>query len=162
MKYKFIKENIKIDHLDENFIASSYSSNTTQLVARFYEPDPFPNYNEADNIFDLTEEVLQNKFLKILKKKIGFGKSFIEVGSGTSQLSIALAHATNNFVVAFDPTRNALMLGKNFAKSNNIKNCLFFNSDIFDDPIRPESFDFVWCSGVLHHTKNPYGGFKII
>ena len=155
MKYKFLKENIKIEHLDENFIASSYSNNTTQLVARFYEPDPFPNYNEADNIFDLTEEVLQNKFLKILKKKIGFGKSFIEVGSGTSQLSIALAHATNNFVVAFDPTKNALMLGKNFAKSNNIKNCLFFNSDIFDDPIRSESFDFVWCSGVLHHTKNP-------
>ena len=23
-------------------------------------------------------------------------------------------------------------------------------------------FDFIWCNGVLHHTKDPYGAFKIL
>ena len=24
------------------------------------------------------------------------------------------------------------------------------------------TFDFVWCNGVLHHTKDPYEAFEII
>ena len=25
-----------------------------------------------------------------------------------------------------------------------------------------ECFDFIWCNGVLHHTKDPYLAFKIL
>ena len=31
--------------------------------------------------------------------------------------------------------------------------------DIFDEIFYEEVFDFVICNGVLHHTKDPYGGF---
>ena len=31
--------------------------------------------------------------------------------------------------------------------------------DIFDEIFHEEVFDFVICNGVLHHTKDPYGGF---
>ena len=34
--------------------------------------------------------------------------------------------------------------------------------DIFDKIFEYEIFDFVWCNGVLHHTKNPYEAFKNI
>ena len=97
-----------------------------------------------------------------MKNSIGFNKSFLEVGSGTSQLSLALASGTNNLVVALDPTKQSLELGKIFAKKNNIRNVCFLNADVFDDPCSPEFFDYVWCSGVLHHTIDSEKGFKII
>ena len=46
-------------------------------------------------------------------------KSFLEVGSGTCQLSLALASGTNNSIIAMDPTKASLRLGKDFAEKNN-------------------------------------------
>ena len=104
----------------------------------------------------------KNEFLKDLKEYIGFNKKFIEVGSGTSQLSLALASGTNNMIVALDPTLASLKLGKDFANKNNIENVIFLNADLFDDPCENNYFDFVWCSGVLHHTIDSKKGFEII
>ena len=73
-----------------------------------------------------------------------------------------MAIGTNNLVVAMDPTIDSLKLGKNFTEKNNINNVIFFNADIFDNPIVDGFFDCVWCSGVLHHTKNSKRGFEII
>ena len=39
---------------------------------------------------------------------------------------------------------------------------LLLKADLFDDLFVHNIFDLVWCSGVLHHTKDPYGGFKNI
>ena len=61
-----------------------------------------------------------------------------------------------------DPTIDSLRLGSDFAKKNNIKNVTFLNSDIFDDAMQDHFFDVVWCSGVLHHTKDSKKGFEII
>ena len=64
--------------------------------------------------------------------------------------------------MGFDPTIQSLMLAKNFAKKNQIKNIEFVNADIFDDVLQDEYFDFVWCNGVLHHTKDPYKAFELV
>ena len=48
------------------------------------------------------------------------------------------------------------------ADQNNISNISFINADIFDDVLVDEYFDFIWCNGVLHHTKNPYLAFNIL
>tara|TARA_Y100000768_G_C23989853_1_gene691607 strand:+ start:2899 stop:3816 length:918 start_codon:yes stop_codon:yes gene_type:complete len=133
-----------------------------ELVERFYTKNPFPNYDNFETISELTKKVEKNQFLKNLKKLIGFGKKIIEVGSGTSQLSIALASSTNNQVVAFDPTLESLRLGSEFSKNNRVPNCIFVNGDLFSNPFLEEYFDIVYCSGVLHHTENPKRGFKII
>ena len=132
------------------------------LVSKFYSSNPFPNYNDFETIADLIEKVEKNEFTLNLKKCIGHGKNIIEVGSGTSQLSIALASGTNNQIVAFDPTLEALKLGSIFAKKSNIVNCIFVNGDLFSNPFENNYFDVVYCSGVLHHTENPKEGFKII
>ena len=72
------------------------------------------------------------------------------------------AIGTNNNVVGLDPTIESLMLAQNFAKDNDISNIEFVNADIFDDVLKDEVFDFIWCNGVLHHTKNPYVAFEIL
>ena len=156
------KNNIQVNKLDfENIIQVGTKSETTKLVEDFYTKNPFPNYDDLETIHDLRQKVEVNEFASNFKKFCGFGKKIIEVGSGTSQLSIALASGTNNQVVAFDPTLESLRLGVSFAEQNRIDNCTFVNGDIFADPFIPEYFDIVWCSGVLHHTKSAKEGGKV-
>ena len=148
--------------LKDGIISFDLKDKTTKSVTKFYEIEPFPNYSLNENKRSLLEKGDSNDLSKKLKEFIGFNKSFIEIGSGTSQLSNYLAAGTNNKIYAFDPTEPALRLGYNFASENNINNVTFINADIFDDVLEDEIFDFVWCSGVLHHTKDPFSGFKII
>ena len=109
------KEGVKIVKLDQDqIIQVGDKRDTAKLVEEFYTNNPFPNYNDFETIFDLRTKVEGNEFTANLKKFIGFGKRVIEVGSGTSQLSIAVASGTNNQVVAFDPTLESLRLGSNF------------------------------------------------
>ena len=128
-------------------------------VKEFYEEYPFPNYKVDDNKYTLSQSGDNNFFSKKLKDFIGFDKSILEVGSGTSQLSNYLAIGTNNRVCAFDTSMKSLKIGNDFSKKNNIKNTNFTRGDIFDEIFKEEIFDFVLCNGVLHHTKNPSMAF---
>ena len=56
----------------------------------------------------------------------------------------------------------SLKLAKNFTDNNNLKNIDFVNADIFDDVLVDNYFDFIWCNGVLHHTKDPKLAFDIL
>ena len=148
--------------LKNGILCQEIRMDTTIEVTSFYKTAPFPNFEDFQSKRDLAEVVEKNIFLKDMKNAIGFGKTFLEVGSGTSQLSLALAINTNNLIVALDPTKESLKLGANFADKNNINGVRFFNADIFDNPCKEGFFDYVWCSGVLHHTVDTKKGFEII
>ena len=148
--------------IKDGLITFDVNDQITKSVTEFYEIEPFPNYSSNEDKRTLLDKGDSNDLSRKLKEFIGFNKTFIEIGSGTSQLSNYLAAGTNNKIYAFDPTEPALRLGYNFASENNINNVIFVNADIFDDIFEDQTFDFVWCSGVLHHTKDPYLGFKII
>jgi len=134
----------------------------TKKVTSFYQETPFPNYKDEDNKQTILEKGNKNFLAAQFKKYIGYKKNVLEVGCGTGQLSIYFSIGTNNNVVALDPTIQSLNLAKKFADSNNISNIQFLNADIFDDVLTDKCFDFIWCNGVLHHTKDPYGAFKIL
>ena len=134
----------------------------TKKVTSFYQETPFPNYKDEDNKQTILEKGNKNFLAAQFKKFIGYKKSILEVGCGTGQLSIYFSIGTNNNVVALDPTIQSLNLAKKFADSNSISNIKFLNADIFDDVLTDQYFDFIWCNGVLHHTKDPYGAFKIL
>ena len=157
------KKNVSVKKLEfENIIQVGKKRETAELVENFYTANPFPNYDDMETIQDLTKKMEGNAFTSNFKKFCGFGKNIIEVGSGTSQLSIALANETNNKIVAFDPTLESLRLGLDFAEKNKIDNVTFVNGDLFSDSFIPGYFDIVWCSGVLHHTESAKEGFKLI
>ena len=143
-------------------LCSEIKDSTTIESSKFYSVAPFPNYQGYENASVLQKTLSENVFLNDLKKHIGLGKKFIEVGSGTCQLSLAFAIGPNNLLVAMDPTKKSLKLGRDFAEKNNINNVTFLNSDIFNDVVQDNFFDVVWCSGVLHHTKDSKEGFEII
>ena len=155
----FLKK--ELDLRDEIFM-SDINDVETKKVTEFYKITPFPNYKDNDNRQTILEKgdknILANYFKRFIKKK----KKILEVGCGTGQLSIYFALGTNNEIVALDPTIQSLKLAKNFSTKSGISNIEFVNADIFDDVIKDDYFDFIWCNGVLHHTKNPYEGFQII
>ena len=135
---------------------------STNKVTNFYKESPFPNYKDSDNKATILEKGDKNTLAAQFKKFIGYKKNVLEVGCGTGQLSIYFSLGTNNEVVGLDPTIESLKLAKNFADKNNISNINFVNADIFDDVLKENFFDFIWCNGVLHHTKNPYKAFEIL
>ena len=135
---------------------------STTKVTNFYKESPFPNYKDSDNKSSILEKGDKNILAAQFKKFIGYKKNVLEVGCGTGQLSVYFSIGTNNEVVGLDPTIESLKLAKNFADENNIYNINFVNADIFDDVLKDNFFDFIWCNGVLHHTKDPYGAFEIL
>ena len=159
---RLLKQDFRAREVRDGVLMLGLENATTEAVTSFYTRAPFPNYDELEDINSLIRKSETNVFVKNLKREIGFSKTIIEVGSGTSQFSINLAARTNNRVVAFDPTQASLKLGHDFARRNGIANCSFVQGDLFLDPFEPGTFDVVWCSGVLHHTSNPKAGFKII
>lgn len=134
----------------------------TNKVTNFYKETPFPNYKENDNKQTILEKGNKNFLANQFKKFIGYKKNVLEVGCGTGQLSIYFSIGANNNIVGLDPTIESLKLAKNFSDKNNITNIKFVNADIFDDVLSDNYFDLIWCNGVLHHTKDPYGAFEIL
>tara|TARA_B110000114_G_C15027774_1_gene371663 strand:+ start:92 stop:988 length:897 start_codon:yes stop_codon:yes gene_type:complete len=134
----------------------------TLNVTNFYKESPFPNYKLDDNKGTILEKGNKNYLTSKFKNFIGYKKNVLEVGCGTGQLAMYFAMGTNNNVLGLDPTIESLLIAQNFAKKNNVNNIEFINSDIFDDVLKEEVFDFIWCNGVLHHTKNPYVAFEIL
>ena len=155
----FLKKNFD---LKNEIFTFNINDSETKRVTNFYKVSPFPNYKDSDNKLTINIKGNKNILASQFKKFIGFKKKVLEVGCGTGQLSIYFALANNNEIVALDPTIDSINLGKNFSKKNNIFNIKFVNADILDDVLVDNYFDFIWCNGVLHHTKNPYKAFEIV
>ena len=134
----------------------------TLKVTNFYKESPFPNYKSNDNKSTILDKGDKNYLTSKFKKFIGFNKDVLEVGCGTGQLANYFAIGSNNRVVGLDPTIESIELAAKFSNQNDIKNISYVNADIFDDVLNDEFFDFIWCNGVLHHTKDPYGAFKVL
>ena len=156
---KFLKK--KYQNID-GILSFEIKDIETKKVTNFYKETPFPNYKDNDDRQTILEKGNKNFLANQFKKFIGHKKNVLEVGCGTGQLSIYFSIGVNNNIVGLDPTIESLKLAKNFSDKNNVTNIKFVNADIFDDVLSDNYFDFIWCNGVLHHTRDPYGAFKIL
>ena len=147
---------------ENNIIRFDINDIETKKVTSFYKESPFPNYKLDDNKSTILEKGNKNYLTSKFKDFIGYKKDVLEVGCGTGQLAIYFALGTNNRVVGLDPTIESLELAADFSKKHNIGNIDFVNADIFDDVLTDRFFDFIWCNGVLHHTKDPYEAFRVL
>ena len=147
---------------DNGIFKFEINDSETKKVTNFYKESPFPNYKSNDDKSTILDKGNKNYLTSKFKNFIGYKKEVLEVGCGTGQLAIYFALGTNNRVVGLDPTIESLKLAANFSKKHNIENIDFVNADIFDDVLTDKFFDFIWCNGVLHHTKDPYEAFRIL
>ena len=142
--------------------SSKIEDKIAKKVTKFYTNKPFPNYKIDDDKITISKKGNNNYLASKFKDFVGYNKNVLEVGCGTGQLSIYFSTGNNNQIVSLDATLESLKVAKNFADKNNINNIEFVNIDILDDVLVEHFFDFIWCNGVLHHTKDPYLAFKIL
>ena len=146
-------------NIKNNILEFNSEDSTFKNISEFYDIEPFPSYKTNDNKLSILSIGEKNKFLKYLKNKIGYQKKILEAGSGTCQLITYLAIGTNNQCFALDSSKKALEMGIEFAKKNNIINITYCRGDILEEIFEDKTFDYILCSGVLHHTKNAEKGF---
>ena len=130
----------------------------TEVIKAFYEKNPFPDYEGTDDVGSLIEKSVARGFPEMLNRSIRPNATVIEVGCGTGQLGNFLSIA-NRTVLSTDLCVNSLRLAARFRDANGLGNVTFAQMNLFRLPLQPERFDVVICTGVLHHTADPRGGF---
>lgn len=138
------------------------AADVTDLVKAFYEQTPFPNYDDLDSPERLRATAEQGQFARLLDEQIPHGSMVLECGCGTGQLSNFLGLSWGRIIFASDVCVNSLALGHAFKQVHDIRSVCFLQMNLSRPAFRPEAFDFVICNGVLHHTNDPFGGFRSI
>lgn len=133
----------------------------TDEIQSFYEKVPFPNYDGVETVSDLKEVSRSGILARLLNEQIPFNVRVLEVGCGTGQLSIFLS-SSNRFVFGVDMCINSLKLAQDFKKRNHLTRVEFVQMNLFRPVFREESFHFLICNGVLHHTSDPFLGLQSI
>jgi SAM-dependent methyltransferase len=86
------------------------------------------------------------------------GEVILEIGSGSGRFTEQAAR-TGATVVSLD---YSYAVDANFASNGARNNVLIVQADVFAMPFRPQSFDRVFCFGVLQHTPSPSQAFAAL
>jgi carbamoyltransferase len=136
-------------------------ANVTDIVRKFYEKTPFPNYDNVDSVRALLQKAGRGLFARLLNEQIPFDARVGDIGCGTGQLTnfLAIAHRS---VLGTDMCGNSLALAHQFAIKHGIDRAAFAQMNLFRPGLRDGFFDFVISNGVLHHTNDPRRAFARI
>lgn len=136
-------------------------TDVTEIVKEFYEKTPFPDYDDFDDVEGLSRKARRGLFARLLDEQIPSKTRILECGCGTGQLSNFLSVA-NRTVFATDICLNSLRLGHDFARKHGLETVHFAQMNLFRPVFRPGSFHLVISNGVLHHTSDPFLGFRSV
>ena len=150
----------------KNFINSSCK------LGAYKNPWLYKKYDTQDLFGKLWVERFNQKKIDSLSvlidllKRSGFNlkffknKKILDIGCGSGRFTLAFAKLGAKLSVGVDLGDDGLKIGKSIAKKNKIKNIKFYKSNVLKLPFKKNSFDFVFCKGVLHHTGNTYRGLS--
>jgi SAM-dependent methyltransferase len=86
------------------------------------------------------------------------GKLVLDVGCGMGRFA-DVASRWGAHVVGIDLSVAAEVAARNLADRDTVS---IFQADVFSLPFTPESFDYIYSIGVLHHTPNCEAAFKTL
>ena len=87
------------------------------------------------------------------------GKRVLDAGCGTGRHTFHIARNGAREVIAMDLSQAIEVAARNNRQNANTH---FIQADIYHPPFAPESFDFIYSLGVLHHLPDPEKGFKTL
>ncbi len=128
-------------------------------VNRFYEENPFPGFDVTKY---KTKEDLSRRaswWAHKLDAEIPFDAQVIDVGCGTGQL-VNFLGLKGRPVMGVDYSQHSLDLAQSLRDKFVLEKVRFQRENILELSLPDNSFDYVFCNGVLHHTSDAYGGFK--
>lgn len=133
----------------------------TRKVRAFYEANPFPNYDDHETLRSLIDKARRSGLPLALDRAIPYNSAVLEVGCGTGQLTNFLGVSCRR-VIGTDICQNSLRLGEQFRLKHGLDRVRFVPMDLFRPCFKPECFDVILCCGVLHHTSDPFAGFRML
>jgi len=86
------------------------------------------------------------------------GKKCLDAGCGGGRYAIAMSRLGAKEVIGCDISAEGLENARQ--RAARLSNIRFEEASVQDLPFLDETFDFVCCSGVLHHTPNPEKGLQ--
>jgi SAM-dependent methyltransferase len=128
-------------------------------VRSFYEACSFPGYDDTDSPQALAAKAERSVFAKLLDEQLPSRCRVLDAGCGTGQLTLFLS-MTERRVFGIDFSRAALLKGAWFRRRFGQDSARFCQMDLLRPALRDRVFDYVICTGVLHHTADPYAGFR--
>ena len=139
--------------------AATDSERVLRAVNLFYEENPFPGFDVTK--YKTRDDLLRQAswWARKLDAEIAFDSDVIDVGCGTGQLACLLG-LKGRRVVGVDYSQHSLDLATSLRDKFHLTNVQFQRENILDLSLPDASFDYVFCNGVLHHTSDPYGGFR--
>jgi SAM-dependent methyltransferase/uncharacterized protein YbaR (Trm112 family) len=87
------------------------------------------------------------------------GKRILDAGCGTGRHTFHLARSGAREIVAMDFSQAIEVAARNNCDNANTH---FVQADIYHPPFPPDSFDFIYSLGVLHHLPDPEKGFRTL
>ena len=116
---------------------------------------------------DFKEETLWEEGVKLIQGRLSGeiinkdirGKEILDMGCGSGRYAIALARLGAKRVVAIDYERRSYARAEELATSR-VLPVEFYAGDLLSLPFEDDSFDFVFCNGVLHHTRSIQKGLE--
>ncbi len=130
-----------------------------EVVNNFYERNPFPGFDPGK--YETREDLAKRAswYARRLDAEIPFGASVVDVGCGTGQLACFLALKERD-VLGADFSQRSLHLAETLKERLALQYVRFQRVNLLECDLAANSFDYVFCNGVLHHTSDPYRGFQ--
>ncbi|MFA6294909.1 MAG: class I SAM-dependent methyltransferase [Candidatus Paceibacterota bacterium] len=109
--------------------------------------------NISSRIIDYGRSAYNGFFRRLLKKHLNKETRLLELGCGTSTLTISLANEIKS-LVGLDISPEALRLSREHSRELGAMNTEFIEGDCLNVPFENE-FDIVWSQGLIEHFDNP-------
>jgi ubiquinone/menaquinone biosynthesis C-methylase UbiE len=112
-------------------------------------------YKLSELIDDTETKIISRlKNDKIDVKKLLNNSKCIDVGCGSGRYSLALKNLGCKTVNGIDYGENGLKIAEEIKKYSGIEDVTFQKGNVLDLPYESDTFNFVFCNGVLHHTED--------
>lgn len=148
-------------------------NNYLDQVRKQYEDYPYPKRDPQDEKLRLMPTTLDvinvlNHFGFNGRIPLRGNEKFrvLVAGGGTGDAIIFLATALENFnveLVYLDMSQSSINIAKQRAEVRNLNNITWIQNSILNIPeLEIGNFDYINCSGVLHHLESPSDGLKAL
>lgn len=166
-----ILQNTLVQPIEETAIRADIVSigeirdSTSREVRELYEESPYPCWQSVkrDRPSDIWVHLSQ-LFPGTIQHPFPDGPvEMLVAGCGTGRHPIGLALLDPNLkVLALDLSKSSLSYAVRMARRLDVRNVEFLHGDILDLPCLGRGFPVIESSGVLHHMKDPFAGWRVL